>query len=145
MGKIYKGWELIKAIADGEIKKGSRFIDTYSEYIYKKDGIDAELTLYKKDEITGAYSTPDYSYFVDNENEFELIEEDAIDIDNISELYSASDTDDKINELVQAVKQLNKEIKELKSKEYCQVCGVELTEKNKYMKGMCYDCKYGEE
>lgn len=86
--------------------------------------------------------------------EVELIE-DEIDIDSIEELlkieeYEVDKTDtvinrNKINELVQAVKQLNKEIKELKSKEYCQVCGVELTEKNKYMKGMCYDCKYGEE
>lgn len=25
MKKIYKGWELIKAIEDGEIKNGSRF------------------------------------------------------------------------------------------------------------------------
>lgn len=81
-------------------------------------------------------------------NTFELIE-DEIDIDNIEELTQNCFDDwteaKKINELVQAVNQLNKEIKELKSKEYCQVCGVELTEKNKYMKGMCYDCKYGEE
>ena len=120
MGKIYKGWELIKAIADGKIKKGSRFRDTYSEYIYKKDGIDAELTLYKKDEITGAYSTPDYSYFVDNENEFELIEEDAIDIDNIEELTQNCFDDwteaKKINELVQAVKQIDKRVKKIEEK-----------------------------
>ena len=48
-------------------------------------------------------------------------------------------------QFIKMMDKLNKEIKELKSKEYCQVCGVELTEKNKYMKGMCYDCKYGEE
>lgn len=40
--KIYKGYELLKAISDGEIKEGSRFIDNYNEYIYRKDGMDAE-------------------------------------------------------------------------------------------------------
>ena len=119
--KTYKGYQLIKAIADGEIKEGSRFIDTYSEYIYRKDGMDEELTLYKKDEITGGCFIPDYSYFADNDNEFELIEEDTIDIESIEEIkckenwteegYKLIDT---INELVQAVKQLNKEIKSIK-------------------------------
>lgn len=57
---------------------------------------------------------------------FELIEEDTIDIDNIEELlkieeYEVDKIDtvinrNKINELVQAVKQLNKEIKSLKEK-----------------------------
>lgn len=121
--KTYKGYQLIKAIADGEIKEGSRFIDTYSEYIYRKDGMDEELTLYKKDEITGGCFIPDYSYFADNDNEFELIEEDTIDIESIEEIkckenwteegYKLIDT---INELVQAVKQLNKEIKSIKEK-----------------------------
>ena len=44
MSKIYKGWELIKAIADGEIKEESRFRDTYSEYIYKRNSF-GELEL----------------------------------------------------------------------------------------------------
>ena len=57
---------------------------------------------------------------------FELIEEDTIDIDNIEELlkieeYEVDKIDtvinrNKINELVQAVKQLNKEIKSIKEK-----------------------------
>lgn len=59
--------------------------------------------------------------------EFELIE-DEIDIDNIEELdkckfghgntisYQESKFIDKVNELVQAVKQLNKEIKSIKEK-----------------------------
>lgn len=68
---------------------------------------------------------------------FELIEEDTIDIDSIEELENRSDEyfemllndsklnwlnkyqqedKEKINKLVQAVKQLNKEIKELKEK-----------------------------
>lgn len=57
---------------------------------------------------------------------FELIEDEPIDIDNIGELlkieeYEVDKTDtvinrNKINELVQAVKQLNKEIKSIKEK-----------------------------
>lgn len=138
--------------------------------------MDAQLTLYKIDTITGEYSTPDYSYFAEKDNDFKLIEDEKIDIESINELLveqlkNREHTNADIymlakrqNELVQAVKQLNQEIKELKSldieiiekeinealkrarnKEYCQVCGVELTEENKYMKNMCYDCKYGEE
>lgn len=57
---------------------------------------------------------------------FKLIEDNNIDIDNIKSLlkiepYEADNTDtvinrNKVNELVQAVKQLNKEIKELKER-----------------------------
>ena len=60
-------------------------------------------------------------------NTFELIEDETIDIDNIEELdtyetvetYDWQDVDTNrmtINELIQAVKQLNKEIKSIKEK-----------------------------
>ena len=116
MGKIYKGWELIKAIADGEIKEESRFRDTYSEYIYKINSF-GELELKRKDgeELT----SPDYSYFAEKDNDFELIE-DEIDIDNIEE-YKQKYTErcididirNKMNEILQAVKQLNERVKRL--------------------------------
>ena len=64
---------------------------------------------------------------------FELIEEDTIDIESIEELNELSDCEErnmKINEIIRAVKQLNKEIKEL-NKKYCCNCGVELTESEK--------------
>ena len=48
---------------------------------------------------------------------FRLIEDQSIDIASISELCSASDTDDTINELIRAVKHLNKEIQSIKKKE----------------------------
>lgn len=91
MSKVYKGYELIKAIANGEIKEGSRFIDTYT--------------------------TPDYGYFAEKDNGFELIEDETIDIDNIEKLdIGIITTEDrlKINELVQAVKQINKKIEKEK-------------------------------
>ena len=82
MSKIYKGWELIKAIAYGEIKEESRFRDTYSEYIYKRNSF-GELELKREDgeELT----SPDYSYFAVKDNDFELIE-DEIYIDIIEKL-----------------------------------------------------------
>lgn len=119
MSKIYKGWELIKAIADGEIKEKSRFRDTYSEYIYKRNSF-GELELKREDgeELT----SPDYSYFAVKDNDFELIE-DEIDIDNIEE-YKQKYTErcididirNKMNEILQAVKQLNERVKRLEEK-----------------------------
>lgn len=129
MGKIYKGWELLKAIADGEIKEESRFRDTYSEYIYKRNSF-GELELKREDgeELT----SPDYSYFAVKDNDFELIE-DEIDIDSIEKLddtcyilYGMQDeeienyhnkTRTTINEILQAVKQIDKRVKELEGQE----------------------------
>ena len=128
MGKIYKGWELIKAIADGEIKEESRFRDTYSEYIYKRNSF-GELELKREDgeELT----SPDYSYFALKDNDFELIE-DEIDIDSIEKLddtcyimYGMQDeeienyhnkTRTTINEILQAVKQIDKRVKKLEER-----------------------------
>lgn len=45
----------------------------------------------------------------------------------------------KINEIIRVV---NKTYKEM-HKEYCQNCGDKLTKENKYMEGMCNECKYG--
>ena len=128
MSKIYKGWELIKAIADGEIKEESRFRDTYSEYIYKRNSFgDLELKREDGEELT----SPDYSYFAVNDNDFELIE-DEIDIDSIEELNDTcydvnimSDDDlefyhnktrTTINEILQAVKQIDKRVKKIEEK-----------------------------
>ena len=128
MSKIYKGWELIKAIADGEIKEESRFRDTYSEYIYKRNSF-GELELKREDgeELT----SPDYSYFAVKDNDFELIE-DEIDIDSIEKLddtcyimYGMQDeeienyhnkTRTTINEILQAVKQIDKKVKKIEEK-----------------------------
>ena len=111
MSKIYKGWELIKAIADGEIKEESRFRDTYSEYIYKRNSFgDLELKREDGEELT----SPDYSYFAVKDNDFELIE-DEIDIDSIKEmeLDVIDDVTYYINDLIKAVKQIDKRVKKL--------------------------------
>lgn len=130
MAKIYKGWELMQAMAEGEIKEGSKFVDKLykEEYIYSRNEITNEPLLYKKDTVTEDYFIPDYSFFAEKDNDFELIE-DEIDIDSIEELNNTcydvntmSDDDlefyhnktrTTINEIVQAVKQIDKRVKKL--------------------------------
>ena len=115
MSKIYKSWKLIQAIADGEIKKGTKFKD--------KDKKEVE---WDGNNFVFIDSGRDYTsvlsdiYFINEE--FELIE-DEIDIDNIEELKSVTNNIDgticmmcKINELVQAVKQIDKRVKKLEGK-----------------------------
>ena len=96
---IYKGYELLKAIVENKIKNGSRFKTEEGEEI----------------EWNG------HNLLFTNE-----VIEDEIDIDSIAEVttgdisnidgLAAERVKNKINELVQAVKQLNKEIKELENK-----------------------------
>ena len=117
MSKIYKGYELIKAIADGNIKSGTQ-IRVHRPFGNTKYTIDYWFwgNWFGKED---GYSKPLDNielFLCDRENTFEIIE-DEIDIDNIEELNVGDLLNNKIkkiNELVQAVKQLNKEIKELK-------------------------------
>lgn len=109
--KIYKGYELIKSIADGEIKEDTKFreMEENRYYIVK----DRKLL---EQEDTGIYNSKLESLQI-TYGVFELIE-DELDIDNMTEnkWMSSSERNFKINQLVQAVKQLNKEIKSIKEK-----------------------------
>ena len=123
MGKTYKGWELMKAIADGEIKEGSRFNvhRTYSAIAVLEDRI-----LHFEDGSKRILTTNDLLIYT-----FELIE-DEIDIDSIEELNDTcydvnimSDDDlesyhnktrTTINEILQAVKQIDKKVKKIEEK-----------------------------
>ena len=138
MSKTYKGWELIKAMAEGEIKEGSKIVDKLykEEYIYSRNEITNEPMLYKKDPVTEDYFIPDYSFFAEKDNDFELIEYEK-DIDDIKELYIndgmksvGKDTiknwtgrslditfANKMNEILQALKQLNERVKKLEEKD----------------------------
>ena len=111
MSKIYKGWELIQAIADGEIKNGSRFNvhRTYSAIAVLEDRI-----LHIEDGNKIILTTNDLLIYT-----FELIE-DEINIDSIEE-YKQEHTErcididirNKMNEILQAVKQIDKRVKKL--------------------------------
>lgn len=114
--KVYKGYELIKAIADGEIKEGSLIL--FDSTIWIVDEY-SDIVKYQEEHITlfNTYKAKEIAM-----SDFELIE-DEIDIDSIGELKSITNNIDgivcimnKINELVQAVKQINKEVKELENR-----------------------------
>lgn len=116
----YKGYELLKAIADGEIKEGSRFIFKTNQDI---ENVYWNGENFKYVDSKGNVML-DYADIELINGTFELIEDE---IDSIEEIYEAENdyvSDDileffnedrsAINTLIQAVKQLNKEIKELK-------------------------------
>ena len=113
MSKLYTGIELLEAYYNGEINKNTKLKDYNKEcqLIDVKSSVISALSYYRATELLN--------------HTFELIE-DEVDIDNIEDLleikeYEVDKTDvvinrNKINELVQAVKQLNKEIKSIKEK-----------------------------
>jgi hypothetical protein len=112
----YKGYELLKAIADGEIKEGSLIL--FDSIIWIVDEY-SDIVKYKEEHITlfNTYKAKEIAM-----SDFELIE-NKIDIDSIGELKSVTNNIheticmmSKINELVQAVKQINKEVKEMENK-----------------------------
>lgn len=111
MGKTYKGWELMKAISDGEIKKGTKFKDKDKKEV-EWDGNNFVFI----DSDRNYMSVISDIYFINEE--FELIE-DEIDIDNIKELEGIVEyatEQDTINKLIQAVKQIDKRVKKLEGK-----------------------------
>lgn len=85
-------------------------------------------------------------YEVNLNDEIEVLEDEEINIQEMKE-YKTEYTErcidievrEKINEIIRAVKQLDNKI----NKEYCQNCGVELNAKNRALKNMCNECKYG--
>lgn len=103
MSKIYKGWESIKAIADSEIKNEAKIIP---------------LCGFLKDYYKGGRRSDEdvnICVFLDNDRIFELIQ-DEIDIDSIEELEGIieySTERNTINQLIRAVKQIDKRVKEL--------------------------------
>lgn len=117
MSKIYKGYELLKAIENREIKENTEFLTKNKTKIY----YDGSILRYKE-AYCGIKANTEIGMSWLKE-EFELIE-DEVDIDNIEELlkiepYEADKTDivinrNKINELLKWAKQADKEIKSIK-------------------------------
>lgn len=120
--KTYKGWELMKAIADGEIKQGTKFESVKSEYKY----------IYKKGALWELYNDGDSGFEIGNSviiandfkviNDFELLgEQQKIDIQAIEDInirpYKGftdicNYIEEKGNEIIKAVKQLDRNIRE---------------------------------
>lgn len=107
----YKGYELLKAIADGEIKDGTKFkcLNEKPMQYYT----DSNIYRYEHGSLLGRFGGFNILSIVNKD--FEIVQkQDEIDIDSIEKLESITNNIDgtvcimvKINELVQAVKQLN--------------------------------------
>lgn len=130
MGKIYKGYELLKAIALNELKTKTKFYDikTGREYILTENGKVYENRQYYEDEAESQLQE-EYTIRELAQAEFKLVEERIKTTDNIEKLYvlgtqvgtnwlhwSGRNLDivlaNKINELIQEVNKLNTEGKE---------------------------------
>lgn len=118
MSKIYKGYELLKAIENGEIKENTEFLTKNKTKIY----YDGSILRYKEAYCGIKANTEIGMSWL--KGEFELIKDNKVDIDSIEELlkiepYEADKTDivinrNKINELLKWAKQADKEIKSIK-------------------------------
>ena len=97
---LYKGYELMKAVSEGELNLKQKVSTISSDY--------------KKCTIEFILREPSFNIMC---LDFELIE-DEVDIDSITEneWMTTSERNFKINQLVQAVKQLNKKVKELEDR-----------------------------
>lgn len=112
MSKTYKGYELIKEIAEGNIKKGAKFIE------YKDNKEVTRSTFNGKDfeHITDRYGSYDTAWHLFNCT-FELIE-DEVEIDNIEELLKIEEyknmlkTCNKVKD-IDRIKAINERILEL--------------------------------
>ena len=120
-----KGYELIKAITERKIKNNTT--------IKVKMGNAYKATL-KYENLMLKWESGDFdtSILCSTEADFEVIEENKeIDIQSIKEISSEdrfyrTDNIDKLNELTRAIKQIDKELNELKSLDYLEISEREL-------------------
>ena len=110
--KIYKGYELVKAIEDEEIKEGTILIFTSKiskdnkkevEVVRRPEG----LILFKKD---AAEILPTSWLF---NSKIEVLEDNTEEIEELPDYnYSIKENRDKINELVRRIKYIERKINE---------------------------------
>lgn len=118
MSKTYKGYELIKAIEEGEIKENTKIEVHWLGRIVTTITYSSRRLNWKEGEFTTGYLC-DGNYY------FKILEdEETIDIDEIEELEPAMNgnaciIDTKtwtLNQVIKAVKQLNKQINKLEER-----------------------------
>lgn len=115
-----KGYELIKAITERKLKNNTT--------IKVKMGNAYKATL-KYENLMLKWESGDFdtSILCSTEADFQVIEENKeIDIQSIKEISSEdrfyrTDNIDKLNELTRAIKQIDKELNELKSLDYLEI------------------------
>ena len=111
--KIYKGYELLKALADEDIEAGTILIFTSTidttnkievEVVRKPQG----LTLYKKDTLDDILPS---SWLLNSK--IEVLEDNTEEIEELPDYnYSIKENRDKINELVRRIKYIERKINE---------------------------------
>lgn len=109
MSKVYTGIELLEMMNKGKIKQHTKFKSDEFGIVEK---IGFNFFNEKDENLFSLSSTWDIL-----KQDFELIEENTIDIESIEEVYGFTNTSylqGKYNELVQALKHLNKEIQSIK-------------------------------
>lgn len=113
MNKKLKGYELMKLIAEKQIKEGQEFLFTNADGVEEKIFWDGENFKYFESERDHVLSiVGDIEFAV---GDFEILEdEEEIDIQGIKENYSNNSRADVnqeiINQLIRCVKQLDKKI-----------------------------------
>ena len=121
MNKVYKGYELIKAYFEDKEIKGNQLVRVTNYNGFNPEQQDK----YVIDILKQLTPTEIIS------REFELIKDQTIDIDSIEEIDTTktfnytmqqvfewnNEMEEKINQVIRAVKHLNKEIQSIKKKE----------------------------
>ncbi len=156
MGKIYIGYELMQAIAEGKIEEGTRF-----EFINNINGAAITVIILKDSMnkfVLKNEDCDDYlhaNWLVDTtikqlEDEIDIQEIEEMEEFKLDEFINMSNRErfdktmieySKINKILQWAKQIDKKI----NTKHCESCGAELTKENTALSNMCWDCKYGEE
>lgn len=149
MGKVYKGYELMKAIINGDLKINQR-VQSKNGNVYIVTNEEGLLADDEDNTIIDCFSSLGELLIT----EFEVLENEEIDIQEIKELWgnvvgdSNQCRDDfmiknrnKINEIIKVVNKM--QLNNKRNKKYCQNCGAELNAENRALKNMCNECKYG--
>lgn len=131
----FEGYELTILMAEEKIKDGDTFkcLDTKDTYKYDINHglIRIDNSGIEKDFIDSIYSPAVWLNFT--------FVKESINIQELTEIDNDSLTIETINQIIRAVKQLDKKLHE----EYCINCSVKLDDNNRALPNMCNECKYG--
>lgn len=114
MNKVLKGYELIKEIAEGKIKEGTKFIDKNKEPM--KYYPDSNIYRYEHNNLIGRFRACNLLLILNDD--FEIIQDESDEIEEIK--LKESDKEhltfggliflDKINELIRKVNEINRKL-----------------------------------
>lgn len=108
--KIYTGYELIKALADEEIKVGTTllftsFIDSTKKIEAQVDRCPEGLILYKKNSLNETLSG---DWFLNSK--IEVLEDNTEEIEELSYEWTTNEIADRVDKLIKAVNEIRKDL-----------------------------------